>query len=371
MRQRTIDEYYMRQALSLALRGMGKTTPNPMVGCVIVKNGCVIAKGWHDHLGGLHAEASALAALKEAGGSAQGATAYVSLEPCSHWGRQPPCADALVRAGIVRCVAAMGDPNPKVSGRGFKILQDAGIETTCGVLAQEAAWLNRGFLSLQTRGRPWVTLKAAISQDGSMALTDGSSQWITGADARAFGHLLRSENDAIITGTGTLMHDNPSLTVRDVEGLSPRPVIVSSSLEYLNGSYAAVTERTISVACEGCAVSENLPTQVFLVPPDESGHPSLSGVLSILAEQGLARAMLEAGGKLLSSFIKEGLVDEYHIFTAPKFMGEGLKVTGGIRLSDMKEAVPMKYMNSRSIAGDMWIEGANPCSLDWLKRLAK
>ena len=368
MRQRIIDEYYMRHALELALRGMGKTTPNPMVGCVLVKDGEIVGRGWHDHLGGLHAEA---AAMLDAGDACEGATAYVTLEPCSHWGRQPPCADALVRAKIKRCVAAIGDPNPKVAGKGFEKLRAAGIETQCGILAEEAARQNRGFLSLQTRKRPWVTLKAAVSQDGDMALSDGTSQWITGEEARAVGHLLRSENDAIITGTGTLLHDDPSLTVRAVEGRSPRPVIISSTLEYLDSQHAAVHDGTIAIAPIGARVPENTCADMRLVEPDENGRPSIRAALALLAGLGMARVLVEAGGTLTSSFIKERLADEYHIFTAPKFMGEGRKVTGSINLTKMSEAIPMKRTRTCGLGGDLCLEGADPCSLDWLKQLAR
>ncbi len=367
MRQQWIDEYYMRQALELALRGMGKTTPNPMVGCVIVKDGEIVGRGWHDHLGGLHAEA---AALLDAGEKARGAAAYVSLEPCSHQGRQPPCAPALVRAGIARCVAALGDPNPKVSGRGFQILEDAGIEVTRGVLEKEAAWLNRGFLSLQVRHRPWVTLKAAISADGSMALANGASQWITGEDARAAVHMLRSENDAILVGSGTLFHDNPALTVRHVEGLSPRPVIVSGSLEWLaeGEKYAALREETLIFSVQGQSVPEKWVSRVHLVPPDAAGHPDLNAVLEKLGELGLARLLVEAGGKTCSSFIESGLADEYQLFTAPMFMGEGQKITGLLRLDDMSRSVAFRTLRTRAVGKDLWIEGGNPCSLDWLKQ---
>ncbi|MBP5212288.1 MAG: bifunctional diaminohydroxyphosphoribosylaminopyrimidine deaminase/5-amino-6-(5-phosphoribosylamino)uracil reductase RibD, partial [Pyramidobacter sp.] len=275
MRQIWTDEYYMRMALDLALRGMGKTTPNPLVGCVLVKDGKVVGRGWHDHLGGLHAEA---AALVDAGERAKGATAYVTLEPCSHQGRQPPCAPALVRAEIARCVCAIGDPNPKVSGRGLNILRDAGIETVCGVLADEAAWMNRGFLSLQTRARPWVTLKAAVSADGSMCLANGESRWVTGAAARAAGQLLRSENDAILTGSGTLEHDDPALTVRDVEGVSPRPVILCRDLRCLSKNYNALNERSIVFGGEGAAVPDEWSGRVFLVPETADGALDLEAL---------------------------------------------------------------------------------------------
>lgn len=213
-KQDMIDGYYMRIALDAARRGIGRTSPNPLVGCVIVRDGEVLSIGWHDHVGGPHAEASALAKLRENDISAEGATAYVTLEPCSHQGRTPPCAPALAAAGIVRCVVALDDPNPLVSGRGYKILEDAGIEVKRGVCRQESAWLNRGFLSLQIRHRPWLMLKTACSADGCMALQNGESQWITGEHAREIAHMLRSENDVILTGSGTVRYDNPSMNVR-------------------------------------------------------------------------------------------------------------------------------------------------------------
>ena len=368
MRQILTDEYYMRMALDLSRRGMGRTTPNPMVGCVLVKDGEIVGSGWHDHLGGLHAEAAALA---DVGENARGATAYVTLEPCSHQGRQPPCAPALVRAGIARCVCANGDPNPQVSGRGIKILSDAGIETTCGVLADEAAWHNRGFLSLQTRKRPWVTLKAAISVDGSMCLANGESRWVTGAAARTAGQQLRSENDAILTGSGTLEHDDPALTVRDVEGASPRPVILCRDLRCLSGKYKALNERSIVFGGEGATVPPEWSGRVYLVPVAADGALDLGAVLTKLGELGLARVMVEAGPRLTSAFIAGGWADEYHLFVAPKFMGEGGKITTSLRLDRMDGAVLFKRLAARPVGDDLWIEGGNPCSLDWLKRLAR
>ena len=368
MKQSRTDEYYMHMALDLSRRGMGRTTPNPMVGCVLVKDGKVVGRGWHDHLGGLHAEAAALA---DAGEKAHGATAYVTLEPCSHQGRQPPCAPALVRAGISRCVCAIGDPNPKVSGRGLKILRDAGIETTCGILADEAAWHNRGFLSLQTRGRPWVTLKAAVSTDGSMCLANGESRWVTGEAARMAGQLLRSENDAILTGSGTLEHDDPALTVRDVDGVSPRPVILCSDLHCLDGRYKALNERTIVIGGEGASIPQEWRGRVHPVPVVPEGVLDLGAVLTKLGALEIARLMVEAGPRLSSAFITGGWVDEYHLFSAPKFMGEGGKITTSLRLDRMYEAVPFTRLASRPVGGDLWIEGGNPCSLDWLKRLAR
>ncbi len=367
MKQLWTDEYYMRMALDLALRGTGKTTPNPVVGCVLVKDGEVVGRGWHDRLGGLHAEA---AALLDAGGAARGSTAYVTLEPCSHRGRQPPCAPALVAAGIARCVCAVGDPNPKVCGRGFQILEDAGIDVARGVLAEDAAWQNRGFLSLQTRNRPWVTLKVAVSADGDMALANGESRWVTGEAARAAGHLLRAENDAILTGSGTLEHDDPALSVREAEGFSPRPVILCGDLRCLGGNYRALTGSALVFAAEGVSVPQEWAGRVRLVPAGEGGL-DLGAALGKLAGEGLARVMVEAGPRLSSAFIAAGLVDEYQLFAAPKFMGDGRRVSCSLRLGRMDEAVPVAPRGVRAVGGDLWVEGVNPCSLDWLKRLAR
>lgn len=365
MRQQWIDEYYMHEALSLGLRGTGRTSPNPLVGCVIVKDGEVVGRGWHDHLGAPHAE---VIALCDAGEKARGATAYVTLEPCSHQGRTPPCAPALVKAGLARCVAAIGDPNPKVSGRGFEILRQAGLEVQCGLLEKEARWMNRGFLSLQVRRRPWITLKAALSADGDMALENGESQWITGEDARAIGHMLRTENDAVLVGSGTLYHDDPSLTARWVDGESPRPVVLCSDLRCLVESHRALTERALVFGCEGQPVPDGAASQVCLVPRDGRGRPDLNKVAEKLYELGVARLLVESGGTLCSSFIKEGLADEYQLFMAPQLMGKGIGLTESLCLESMKDAVPMVFRKVRRIGKDLWIEGGSPCSLDWLKQ---
>ncbi|MDY3868564.1 MAG: bifunctional diaminohydroxyphosphoribosylaminopyrimidine deaminase/5-amino-6-(5-phosphoribosylamino)uracil reductase RibD [Pyramidobacter sp.] len=368
MRQQWIDECFMHQALSLALRGMGKTSPNPMVGCVIVKDGKVVGRGWHDHVGGPHAE---VGAMREAGDLCRGATAYVTLEPCSHQGRTPPCAPALAAAQISRCVAAIRDPNPKVSGRGLDILRQAGVEVECGVLAGEAVHLNRGFLSLQTRRRPWITIKAAVSLDGDMALLSGESQWITGEDARAVGHMLRSENDAVLVGANTLVNDDPSLTVRHTDGLQPRPVVLCGDLRRLDGNFKALTERTIVFTSEGQTVPSNCPAQIIAVPADRGGRLDLEHVVQKLGELGIARLLVESGGTLCSSFIRQGLADECHLFIAPLLMGQGIKMSGDILLDSMKQALPFAFNEVRRVGKDIWVEGGLPCSLDWLKQLER
>ncbi|MBT9521452.1 MAG: bifunctional diaminohydroxyphosphoribosylaminopyrimidine deaminase/5-amino-6-(5-phosphoribosylamino)uracil reductase RibD, partial [Dechloromonas sp.] len=226
-----VDHGMMARALQLAERGLWTTSPNPRVGCVVVRDGEIVGEGWHEKAGEPHAEVHALRAAGEKG---KGATAYVTLEPCSHHGRTPPCAEALIAAGVARVVAAMTDPNPLVSGKGLALLQAAGIETASGLLENEARELNIGFVSRMTRGRPWLRLKAAASLDGKTALNNGVSQWITGPDARRDGHAWRARACAILTGIGTVRDDDPSLTVRDVVTTrQPLRVVVDSRLEIL------------------------------------------------------------------------------------------------------------------------------------------
>ena len=226
------DHAYMAQALRLAEQGLYTTSPNPRVGCVIVRDGQVIGSGWHERAGQPHAEINALNAAGTAALSVQGATVYLTLEPCSHHGRTPPCVEALIKAGVARVVAAMQDPNPLVAGKGFALLQQAGIETQCGLMEAEANALNPGFVSRMTRKRPWVRMKIAASLDGKTALNNGASQWITGEAARRDGHRFRARSCAILTGIGTVLADDPQLGVRHVETTrQPLRVVVDSRLE--------------------------------------------------------------------------------------------------------------------------------------------
>ncbi len=365
MRQRWIDEHHMRRALSLAWRGLGRTSPNPMVGCVIVNDGVVVGQGYHKACGMDHAEPMALAG---AGPRARGATAYVTLEPCSHQGRTPPCAPRLIEAGIRRCVIALIDPNPKVSGRGVALLRQAGIDVVTGVLEQEARWINRGFLSLQRRGIPWITLKAAASLDGDLALADGQSRWITGELARQKAHMLRAENDAILVGSATLIQDNPALTVRATEGLSPRPILVDGQFSKVAPHCAALTDQALVYGLQGAAVPEWLASRARFVPADAAGKPDLGAIFRDLAQQGVARLMIEGGGTLISSCLAGGYGDEVALFVAPTFLGRGKTLTGGLKLKTMAERRDVRILSVRDCDGDLWIHGGMACSLDWLRQ---
>ncbi|MBF0128875.1 MAG: bifunctional diaminohydroxyphosphoribosylaminopyrimidine deaminase/5-amino-6-(5-phosphoribosylamino)uracil reductase RibD [Alphaproteobacteria bacterium] len=321
----------MRAALGLARRGLGRVWPNPAVGCVIVREGRVVGRGWTQPGGRPHAETEALA---RAGGQACGATAYVTLEPCSHHGKTPPCADALVEAGLARVVMAHEDPDPRVAGRGAARLRAAGIEVVSGVLEAEARSLNAGFLSRVARGRPIVTLKLATSLDGRIATATGESQWITGAEARAQGHRLRAEHDAILIGIGTALADDPSLTCRlpGMEPRSPVRVVLDSRLRLPRASRLASSGGpTWIVTREGAesqwpqANTSQRPeaggVEVIGVRAGQDGRPDPLAVLESLGGRGLTRVLLEGGGEAAASFIRLGLVDVVVWFHAPLVLG--------------------------------------------------
>ena len=316
------DHDHMAHALALAERGLYTTTPNPRVGAVVVRDGQRVGEGWHRRAGEPHAEVLALA---QAGALARGATVYVTLEPCSHFGRTPPCARALVDAGVARVVAAMEDPNPAVNGRGLAMLREAGIDVRCGLLRQQAHDLNPGFVSRMARGLPWVRLKAAASLDGRTALPDGRSQWITGAPARADGHRWRARACAILTGIGTVRDDDPRMTVRDVETpRQPLRVLVDSRLEVdldarlLKGGALVVCavrnpDKERELADRGCEV---------LVLPGAGAKVDLPALMRELAGRGINELHVEAGFKLNGSLVREGCVDELLLYLAPSLLGE-------------------------------------------------
>jgi diaminohydroxyphosphoribosylaminopyrimidine deaminase/5-amino-6-(5-phosphoribosylamino)uracil reductase len=289
---------------------------------VLVRDGEIVGEGWHEKAGEPHAEVHALHA---AGDKAHGATAYVTLEPCSHHGRTPPCAEALIAAGVSRVVAAMTDPNPLVAGQGLALLQAAGIETASGLLENEAAELNIGFVSRMTRGRPWLRLKAAASLDGKTALNNGLSQWITGPDARRDGHAWRARACAILTGIGTVRDDNPQLNVRDVETpRQPLRVVVDSRLETPLDARILQGGTTLIVgAVEDAGRIEALRSvgAEVLILPNASGKVDLAALLAALAQRGINEVHAEAGFKLNGSLLREGLVDELLLYLAPCLIG--------------------------------------------------
>jgi diaminohydroxyphosphoribosylaminopyrimidine deaminase / 5-amino-6-(5-phosphoribosylamino)uracil reductase len=330
------DFEFMAQALRLAERGLYTTTPNPRVGCVIVSNGAVVGTGWHRAAGEPHAEALALAA---AGSRARGATAYVTLEPCNHHGRTPPCSDALLAAGIARVVAAMRDPNPAVAGKGLEKLGGAGVAVECGVLEAEARELNVGFVSRATRGRPWLRVKIAAGLDGKTALENGTSQWITSAEARRDAHHWRARSCAIMTGIGTLNDDDPRLTVRDVETTrQPLRVVVDSRLRVppaarifdgggvLVASAVEDRDKIARIRDRGGEV---------VVLPDGRGKVDLARLADELGRRGLNEVMTEAGINLHSALLRAGVIDELLFYLAPALLGD--RARGMFDLGDLTE----------------------------------
>ncbi len=350
------DDYqFMARALRLARRGMYTTTPNPRVGCVIVGNGRVVAEGWHEKAGSAHAEA---AALGHAGDAARNATVYVSLEPCSHQGRTPPCADALIRAGVGRVVVAMHDPNPMVSGAGIQRLRDAGIPVECGVLEAQARELNVGYVSRMTRGKPWMRVKIASGLDGKTALENGASQWITSAPARRDAHRWRARSCAIMTGIGTLTEDDPRLTVREVQTpRQPLRIVVDSRLRVVPGSkiFAGGSVLIATASSDEAKIARltALGAEV-LVLPDQHGKVDLQRLVAELASRGINEVLVEAGINLHTALLRAGAVDELLLYYAPKLLGargRGMFDLGG--LTNMDEVPELDVTELRQIGPDI------------------
>lgn len=353
------DHGFMARALRLARRGLYSTTPNPRVGCVIVKDGHIIGEGWHQKAGMPHAEINALGKVG-AGDAATGATAYVSLEPCSHFGRTPPCADALIAAGIVRVVAAMLDPNPQVAGQGLAKLSSAGIAVASGLLETEATELNIGFVSRMTRGRPWLRLKVAASLDGKTALSNGVSQWITEPDARRDAHAWRARSCAVLTGIGTIKDDNPRLTVREVPTTrQPLRVVIDSRLETpLDAAVLKGGNVLIAAACDDAERAAALRAcgAEIVILPNVQGKVELADLLQELGRRGINEVLAEAGTRLNGSLLREGCVDELLIYQAPMLMGDSARgMFGLMELTELAGATRLNIIERRVIGADFRI----------------
>jgi diaminohydroxyphosphoribosylaminopyrimidine deaminase/5-amino-6-(5-phosphoribosylamino)uracil reductase len=352
-----VDQQHMAEALRLAEKGLYTTTPNPRVGCVIVRDGQAVGAGWHEKAGGPHAE---VLALRAAGARAHGATAYVTLEPCSHHGRTPPCVDALIEAGIARVVAAMRDPNTKVAGSGFARLRAAGIEVESGLMQDEARALNCGFVSRMSRGRPWVRTKIAASLDGRTALANGQSQWITGPEARRDGHAWRARACAVLTGIGTVRDDDPRLDVREVETTrQPLKVLVDSQVQVpLSAKLLQSGQVLVAAAVENMAGIAALREQgaEVVVLPNAQGKVELMDLMRELARREINEVHVEAGFKLNGSLLREGLVDEILIYLAPSILGDS--ACGMFKLpdiADLERKRLVQFGDVRSIGRDIRI----------------
>ncbi|HEY8346781.1 MAG TPA: bifunctional diaminohydroxyphosphoribosylaminopyrimidine deaminase/5-amino-6-(5-phosphoribosylamino)uracil reductase RibD [Symbiobacteriaceae bacterium] len=383
------DETYMLEALRLAARARCRTHPNPMVGCIIVRDGQVVGTGYHHRAGEPHAE---VLALREAGNAARGATVYVTLEPCAHYGRTPPCADALIRAGVARVVAAMADPDPRVAGRGLQRLKDAGIRTECGLLEEEARTLNRAYLKLKATGRPLVILKWAMTLDGKIACTSGDSRWVTGEVARSHVHQIRDQVDAILVGVGTALRDDPELTARPSRpgplpgwagGLDPGPdpdwrprdplrIVLDSAARLPlearllspalqdrpspNRTLVAVTHRAKP---EKRRALEEKGAEVLVLPEQKEGV-ALEPLLEELGRRGIGTLLVEGGSQVHGSFLARGLADYVMVYVAPKLVGGAGAPgpVGGIGLQRMADAWRIGDVKVTQLGADWLLEGA-------------
>jgi diaminohydroxyphosphoribosylaminopyrimidine deaminase/5-amino-6-(5-phosphoribosylamino)uracil reductase len=351
----TRDAFYMARAINLAKRGRYTTDPNPRVGCVLVRDDAVIGEGWHVKAGQGHAEVEALKNLPDA----KGATAYVTLEPCSHQGRTPPCSDALIKAGVSKVVTAMQDPNPKVSGRGLEKLKAAGIEVICGVLQEDAQALNRGFIKRMTDNRPFVRSKLAMSLDGRTAMASGESKWITSDEARADVQRLRAESSAILTGINTVLADDPALNARvDEDVLQPVRVVLDTHLNMpITAQMAKLPGRSLILTGvqdeQKQRALEQAGFEVYVLPC-KNGRLDLHAVMHFLAGQQINELLIEAGPVLNGALLAEGLIDEYVIYMAPCILGDqgrGLFNLPG--LERMKDKKQLKLRDTRQIGQDL------------------
>lgn len=361
--QSVLDAFYMARALELARKGVYSTHPNPRVGCVIVRDGEVVGEGWHVRAGEPHAEVHA---LRQAGEKARGATAYVTLEPCSHHGRTPPCADALVNAGVGRVVAAMQDPNPDVAGRGLLRLMSAGIAVQSGVLESEARAINKGFLKRMEHGLPYVRVKLAMSLDGRTAMASGESKWITGPEARSAVQRLRAQSSVVLTGADTILADDARLTVRPDElGLNaeltalavtrpPLRVLVDGRLRVPLDAPFFKADNALVATCAAASARERYQEQghELLALPSSGGHVDLRKLLVELAARGVNDVLVEAGPRLAGAFTRMGLVDEFQIFVAGKFMGSSARPLLDLPLAQMSEALELKIVEMRAVGSD-------------------
>lgn len=373
--QRTLDEYFMRRALSLARRGLGFVRPNPMVGCVIVRGEKILSEGWHARYGQAHAEVAALETLRLSGNDAIGATAYVTLEPCCHFGKTPPCAPRLVQEGISGVVVGMTDPNPRVDCGGIRILESAGVDVRVGILEEACRRLNRGFIWRHVLGRPWVTIKSAMTLDGDVACLDGSSKWITGYRARRMSHLLRAEHDGVLVGIGTIRQDNPSLNVRDTDGASPVKIILDSNLSISENANVfsggnAIIVCSFDASEEKMKVLKQKGCDIVTVGNGPDGKLALEELLRVLSEKGISSILVEGGPNVTASFLGSGLVDGFSLFFAPKILGLGRCFTGPLAIHCLDRAVSVREMSYRSVGDDLWIEARAACSPDLLRPLA-
>lgn len=351
------NEQAMARALELAALSAGNVSPNPLVGCVILRDGRVLGEGRHHVYGGVHAEVDA---VRNAGGDVAGATVVVNLEPCSHYGKTPPCADMLIEHNVARVVVGMTDPNPQVAGRGIERLRSAGVEVVTDVLNRECQWLNRYFSAFITRRMPYVVLKAAQSLDGCIATSSGQSFWITGAESRALVHRMRSEIDAVLVGANTVRADDPELTVRMVEGRHPIRVVLSPQLQLpLDAKLfrTPLVAQTIVVCSTVAALSDQAQQLrhrgVEVLGVEGASEPY--AVLRALGERGIASLLVEGGAVVHSAFLQAGAVDELRLFYAPLVIGNGLHSFGAVHTALLERAERFAVADVHRVGDDVLV----------------
>lgn len=353
------DEQYIKRALRLARKGIGYVNPNPLVGSIIVKNGKVVGEGYHQCFGNEHAEINA---LREAGKKARGATLYVNLEPCCHYGKTPPCTDAIVNAGIKRVVVGMVDPNPLVNQKGIEILKRHGLEILTPIEEEACRQLNRVFIKYITTGLPYVTLKIAQSLDGRIATRTGHSRWITSYKARVEAHRIRSQSDAVIVGIGTVLADNPQLTVRHVKGRNPVRLVLDSHLEIPLNCQLLTDEnvhKTVIVTTvpdsEKVSQIKKMGAQVWHIEQDYDGRISLSGLMHKIAAARMSAVMVEGGAQVFTSFLKEKIVDHIIVALAPKILGAGIEAIGDLGILTVDDGIQLANVAFKNLNPDLLV----------------
>lgn len=361
------DEMYMKKALKIAKKGEGFTSPNPMVGAIVVKDDEIVGKGYHQYYGGSHAE---VYALDEAGEMARGSTIYVTLEPCSHYGKTPPCSLKIINSGVKRVVAAMKDPNPEVSGKGFEMMREEGIEVKVGLLENEAKKLNEIFLKYISSDYPFIILKSAQTIDGYLATSTGNSKWVTGEKARLYGHQLRHKVDGILVGINTVLSDDPSLTARpeNIAGKDPLRIILDSKLKTPEDAKIITQDSEAkTLIVHGKQATDNKKkffetkenVELLYLKVKENGTIPLKRLLKKLHKRKISSILIEGGGKVNYSFLKEKLVNKFYNFIAPKYFGgnDGITVFDGDGPLKMEDAIKIKDYEMEKIGNDFLIKG--------------
>ena len=347
----------MELALKLAEKGRGTTSPNPMVGCIIVKRGRIVGKGFHKKAGCEHAE---VLAIESAGKKTANSTMYVTLEPCSHWGKTPPCTEKIVEAGVREVIIGMKDPNPLVEG--FRELKFRGFKTKIGILEDEAKKLNEAYIKYMKTKKPFVILKVAMSLDGKIATSKGDSKYITSKEARTYVHEIRSSVDAVMVGLNTVLRDNPELTVRHVEGKDPLKIVVDSQLKIPKNCNLMKEPSKLIIATTNKASKKDIVKLEqkgirIIITKSQKGMVDLNDLMKQLGKHEIMSIMMEGGSQLNSSAIKDGVVDKVIIFTAPKIIGNGVGAIGNLGVTKINKAIPLKGHSFRKIGKDLLIEG--------------